>query len=112
MPHANHCSGCSRIIEQRKGTGSTQAILRDGPHWLHAMGPSKQVNRRTSKKDLGKRLNDVAKEGLDSHNRQVLYEACSTDTLLPRFLANYKIVLFGLRNKGHRDQNGECDDRK
>jgi hypothetical protein len=40
------------------------------------MGPSKQVSRRTGKKDLAKRLNSVASEGLESHDEQVLWEAC------------------------------------
>jgi len=50
------------------------------------MEPSKQVNRRTNKKDLGKKLNSVAKEGLASHNKQVLseyyldYETTGTET--------------------------------
>jgi len=38
------------------------------------MGPSKQVNRRTDKKDLAKRLDGVAEQGLESHNQQVLWE--------------------------------------
>jgi len=59
------------------------------------MGPSKQVNRRTNKKDLGKRIDGVAKQGLESHNQQVLWEACTTRYLVTWNLADYNAVLFG-----------------
>jgi len=38
------------------------------------MGPSNRVARRSNKKKLGERLNEVAKHGKKSHNRQVLWE--------------------------------------
>jgi hypothetical protein len=40
--------------------------------WLYAIGPSKQVSRRTYKKDLIKRLNNVVDKGLESYNKQIL----------------------------------------
>jgi hypothetical protein len=72
------------------------------------MGPSKQVSRRTNKKDLGKQLNDVAKDGLDSHNQQVLWEACSRRDPGRKYSTDCNTVRFGLCD----DNKGECDDRK
>lgn len=62
------------VIKQADRLPFNPTIFTEAPTWLYAMGPSKQVGRRTGKKDLAKRLNSVASEGLESHDEQVLWE--------------------------------------
>jgi hypothetical protein len=67
---------------RRNAFDSIQTVLRSSPETGYAMAPSAQVNRRTSKKDLAKRLNEIAKKPLESHDREVLQEACSIKSLV------------------------------
>jgi hypothetical protein len=73
-------------------------------NWLCAMGPSQQVSRRSSRKDLGKRLKEVKQEGLDSHNQQVLWEACSSKHLVTKFWANFSSTVWTREQRVVRPQ--------
>jgi hypothetical protein len=57
------------------------------------MGPSNQVRRRTDKKKLGERLNNVAKDSWKIQNQQVLWEACFKHLITLGFILIYNSMV-------------------